>query len=300
MGCALLILAAMGSARAQETATRTLNLDAYTKTLAHYGYMSTSFAPENGEHPANVIQLATADPTLARAPRVRLLTINILQKVNAVSMAEKRSAAEYESLRKRHQKSSSTTTRSSSDNYNNNRPPKPDKGMQLMQDQSKISMDLQRLKRETSAGIKAIVAQISALEKTPEGQQFAMPLTSAFLGKIDPFSARVNAATVAGVPLAVAPEFKRFEVVNTTADGFYGYETKLDINTEQNGDQPPGSTKKDAEGNYVHIAETSKSVFVRGYTKPASMGDIVRIKVSRGEKKVVNGVEVREYVVVPE
>lgn len=296
----MLIFVAVGAARAQEAVTRTLNLDEYTKALAHYGYTATSMGGMSGENPQKIIQLAAVDPTLARAPRVRLLTLNILQKVNSVAMAENRGKAEGQALQNNYQRSSRTTTGGSSDGYNNKRPPKPDPGMQLMQDQAKIGANLQKLREDTSAGIKAIVAQISALEETPEGQQFAMPSTSALLGKLDPFSAPVSATTAAGGVPSPQWHYVSFEVSYANPDGFYGYAMVPDINKEQNGDQPPGSRKTDEKGGYVYVVNRAETVFVRGYTKPVSMGDILRIKVSQGAKKMVNGVEVQDYVVVPE
>ncbi len=285
------------AAQAQET-VGTFNLDKYTKALAHYGYTATGLGQMKEQNTAGIINLATLDPTLAKAPRVRLLTINILQKIAAVAAAEKRSAEEYQALQKKFNNASGSNVSGSSDNYNNRRnPPKPDKSMQLMQDQSKISMELSKLKDATSDNIKSYVAQISELASTPEGQQFAMPEDSALLEVLSPRGMRGGRVDrLAPLP----PSNTRFEVASATPEGFYGYLMKIDKNTEQNGDRPPGSDKVDEDGNYIFVADRTKTVFVRGYTKPLSLGDVIRIPVTRGEAKVVNGAQMREYVFVTE
>lgn len=280
---------------AQQPPANNYDFDQYTKALAHYGYTAINHISLSQDE-KNLVPLATMDPTLAKSPAVRGITLNILGKLNALNEATKRSNRDMAAARK---KMDGQVVVSSSKPSYRNQPPKQDKQFEAMTEMSKIGVELAKLKDATHDAVEAQIAQLSALEGAPEGQAFAMPPTSAFLTALLSVDRLPGMPSNPGTGIGRQPEFHYYEVVTTSPEGFYGYATKLDLYTEQTGDHPAGSAKMDARGNYIHIRDPSKNIFIRGYTKPAAMGDIIRIQTIPGETKVVNGVQVHEYTYVP-
>lgn len=157
----------------------------------------------------------------------------------------------------------------------------------MMQDQFDAQRALMEKQQAMQTSIHNRIEQISKMQSVPEGQRFSLPGTSRFLAAIDPF-----AQMKSDVQQGLAPtNFNWFEVSTSNTEGFFGYETSL-------ANDSTGNPLKDSDGNYVHVADRSKNIFVRGYTKPVSMGEMIRIKVRAGETKTMNGLQVGEYIFV--
>lgn len=273
------LFAAVTSSVVAQEAERDYTLEEYVAALRQFA--NRSFFGSKDTNATALINLATMDRTLAKSSAVRAHTISVLKKIDEQSAIERKTAREKEA---RASKLSSLTGGAS----NSRQFQRMVKLEQEQRDAQKAEAD-QRM--AMGASIAAIVDQIAALSNTPEGQQFVMLAASPFLEGIDPRSKRQP---------RIIKGNTRFEVVSTTPEGFFGYEMKVDKTTEAVDGKPAGWPKQDADGNNIYVADSTKNVFVRGYTKSVRMGDVLRIKVTPGEVKEMNGVKLQEYIFVAE
>lgn len=126
---------------------------------------------------------------------------------------------------------------------------------------------------EIEASIKKRLAAINAQIETPLGQQFLLPADSQIVVALRP-------------PILLDPRpgsYQRFEVISITADGFLGYLLKA---------LPPQSGTRDP----AFAADRSETFIVRGYTKPVTMGERLRIRVVPGATVTIDGMSVKEFI----
>lgn len=126
---------------------------------------------------------------------------------------------------------------------------------------------------EIEASIKKRLAAIDAQIETPLGRQFLLPADSPIVVALRP-------------PLSLDPRpgsYQRFEVISIAEDGFLAYLLKA---------LPPQTGTRDP----AFAADRSETFIVRGYTKPVTMGERLRIRVVPGETITIQGMSVKEFI----
>jgi len=269
------------------TQSQDMNLDGYTKALAHFGYSKSGFNASQFISQADVtalINLANLDPSLAKAPNVKAQTINVFRDLESLLNIERNFGQKFQELQKKQQ---SAQNFSSSTSSNSRKPPGQNKYFQVQDEINKLQTDSSKQQGVIKDSIKKRIVGLIAIENTSEGQQFSMPRDSKLY-------ASLQSPTLPGLgdrPQAVSST--PFEVASSIPEGFFAYRMRV-----KNG--PDGASLKDSESNYILEADRAKTVFVSGYTKPVSLGESLRLKVQMNGQKVINGKPYTEYVVVEE
>lgn len=269
----------------QPPSVRSINLDEYTKALAHFGYTKSGRNVAQSLSPADVstlINIANLDPSLAKAPNVKAQTLNLFRDLQALLNLEQNAQQKYLEFQKKQQSAQNSSTSS-----NSRKPPKQDKYFQVLKEQSESERDFQHQRDIINDAIKGRIVAISSVENTSEGQQFSMSSDSKLYTSLQSPVLPGLGRSGDFMPVNSTP----FEVASSATEGFFAYRKRITKG-------PDGSSAKDAKGNYILEADRSKTVFVSGYNKPVSLGESLRLKVRLNGQKVLNGKSYTEYIFV--